>query len=600
MTIALSSVFMVAATVASFAYFRDPDAPAARPLALVGGASLAFLILAFAVVGRAGRLLASAIPAEADDEAAFKATLAMIGNAPLSSLIKFLGITSLYLAGLFAAGDSVGLRLGVRGMMFANLLSLGMVASAVVFVFADKLVSQTLLAQGLARYPSSLREARQQRKTLIIPSFMSLMSLLFAYSCSSLFSSRGIVIFTLLFFASVLFLVSVWNSGTALLYRSIISQFEVLSSSEKNLTTRIHIGSVDELGTISGMVNDFCSSLAESVAGLKSAQATLNDLGGGLRSTAEETSARVGRISDSVASILERTRQQSASVQESSGAVQQIAKNIESLDGLITGQAESITDASGSIEEMVGNIASISASIRVMSGRFGELIKSVGDGEKTQAKARDRIIHISERSAALLEANKTIAAIATQTNLLAMNAAIEAAHAGEAGRGFSVVADEIRRLAETSAGQSRAIKADLSEVQAAILEVVGSSAESSESFSLIAKGIGETDALVKEISGAMDEQKEGTTHVLRALQSMNEISSQVQAGSKEMNEGNNTVLTEIARLQESSRRIAESVDSMSEGIRDLCVGAERVSGFSGKTLDTIRRMDGELGRFKTV
>jgi len=599
LTVVLASLFLVATSAASFVYFRDTGVPSSSPMLIAGVSGLVLAFLALLLVGRSGRLLSAGVTAAQDDEEALKASLVAIGNLPLGSLARFLLLAVVYLVALFAAGDVLGLRDGIRGTLFVYLMSMAMVASAAIFVFADKLVSQTLLSQGLSRYPSILRESRQQRKTLIIPSFMSLMSLLFAFAAASLFSVVSVLTLSGVFFVAILFLVVVWNSGTALLYRSIISQFEALSSAEKDLTKRIHVGAVDELGTISGMVNAFCVSLAESVSGLKSSQAVLNELGSGLSETSAGTADKVARIAENVAAVLERTLAQSASVEESSGAVQQIAKNIESMDRLITDQAASVTQASASIEEMVSNIASISSSMGMMSGQFGDLLKSVDEGEKTQVKSRDRILQISERSASLLEANKVIAAIASQTNLLAMNAAIEAAHAGEAGQGFSVVADEIRRLAETSATQSRAIKSDLAEVQAAIQEVVESSSESSESFSRIAERIGETDALVKEVSRAMDEQKEGTSQVLQALQSMNDITSEVKSGSSEMNEGNNTVLAEMARLRSATAQIKESVDAMSRAAADLSAGAGKVSEFSGRTLETIRRMDLELGRFQT-
>jgi len=600
LTVVIASLFLVAASAATFVHFRDPGTPPQMPLTITGASGLALVFLALLVVGRGGRLLSSGIAASQDDDDALKSSLVAIGNLPLGSLMRFLLLATAYLAASFAAGDAIGLREGIRGTLFLYLLSMGMIASAAIFVFTDKLVSQTLLSRNLSRYPSTLRESRQQRKTLIIPSFMSLMSLIFAIASARLFSAVGVLALSGFFFAAILFLVIVWNSGTALLYRSIISQFEALSSAEKDLTKRIYVGAVDELGTISGMVNAFCVSLADSVYGLKSSQAVLNKLGSGLSETSAGTADKVARIAEHVSTVLERTRAQSASVEESSGAVQQIARNIESLDRLITDQAASVTQASASIEEMVGNIASISSSMGMMSGQFGDLLRSVDDGEKTQVKSRDRILQISERSASLLEANKVIAAIASQTNLLAMNAAIEAAHAGEAGQGFSVVADEIRRLAETSAKQSRAIKADLAEVQAAIQDVVDSSAESSESFSRIAERIGETDALVKEVGRAMDEQKEGTSQVLQALQSMNDITSEVKSGSTEMNAGNNTVLAEKSRLQSATAQIKESVDAMSRAAEDLSVGAGKVSEFSDRTLETIRRMDEELGRFQTA
>jgi len=602
----------VAIAVITADFFRDSEFPALKLLTIVGGSGGVFIVLLSVFVGRAGRLFSSAFSDYQGKDELYRKALSSLGHVPLKSLIKFILLTSIYDAGICALADRIGIRSGIAGMLFLFLISIGMLAASFVFVISDKLVSQALFSNHLIFYPLDLREARQQRKTLIIPTFMSLMSLLFAFSIAFLFSNVSgveqvsntnegirIVILSSIYFAIVIALVLIWNSGTALLYSSIISQFEILTSSERDLTKRVWIGSVDELGTISGMVNTFCATLSESVSGLKSSQTDLNGFGEGLGKNAEETAEKVARIAVNVGEVLKKTQVQSDSVGESSGAVHQITKNIESLDQLITDQSASVTEASAAIEEMVGNIGSISESIKKMADQFGDLLQATEDGRTTQELARSRIRQISERSQALLEANKVIAAIASQTNLLAMNAAIEAAHAGDAGRGFSVVADEIRRLAETSAKQSSSIKSELAEVQAAILEVVNSSTGSSESFSRVAERIGETDALVKEVSHAMEEQREGTAQVLESLQSMNEITFQVKNGSKEMSEGNNTVLAEISRLQKSTQEITENVEEMSTGAEGIAEGAKKVSEIAQSTRNTIHRMNEALGRFKT-
>ena len=133
--------------------------------------------------------------------------------------------------------------------------------------------------------------------------------------------------------------------------------------------------------------------------------------------------------------------------------------------------------------------------------------------------------------------------MAAQTNLLAMNAAIEAAHAGEAGKGFSVVADEIRRLSETSSEQSRGIGMELESVEDGIAEVVASSHTSEESYGQVVAYIGETDNLVREMREAMLEQREGSVQVLEALRAMNEITQSVRGGSMEMSSGASTTPT---------------------------------------------------------
>jgi len=145
-----------------------------------------------------------------------------------------------------------------------------------------------------------------------------------------------------------------------------------------------------------------------------------------------------------------------------------------------------------------------------------------------------------------------------------MNAAIEAAHAGDAGRGFSVVADEIRRLAETSANQSKTIQNEINQVQVAIDEMVLSSKGADESFTKVAKLISETESLVRESQQSMIEQRAGSGQILEALKSMNNITAEVQTASKEMSSGANTALVEIERLRDATIEIKEDIEQMTE------------------------------------
>jgi methyl-accepting chemotaxis protein len=164
----------------------------------------------------------------------------------------------------------------------------------------------------------------------------------------------------------------------------------------------------------------------------------------------------------------------------------------------------------------------------------GDLLSSAQDGYARQKQVQDAIVTISRQSETLLEANSSIAEIAAQTNLLAMNAAIEAAHAGEAGRGFSVVADEIRKLAVNSSSESKRIGAELQEIQRSITLVVSATHESSRSYHTILGQVEQTQGLVSQLKGAIEDETSGSQRILGALASMNSISAQVKQGSAEM------------------------------------------------------------------
>ena len=233
-----------------------------------------------------------------------------------------------------------------------------------------------------------------------------------------------------------------------------------------------------------------------------------------------------------------------------------------------------------------------------MASSFEQLETSSTNGIEQQKLVDQQISEVAEQSKTLQDANLAIASIASQTNLLAMNAAIEAAHAGEAGKGFAVVADEIRKLSETSSSQSKRIGAELRLIVDTIKRVVDASAKSKESFNYVSTLITDTDELVRQIRAAMEEQQAGSKQILESLKLMNDSTSEVKTAGQEMKSGNQMILNEINNLQNTTLVIKESMSEMSAGAKEMNGTSASLSDISTKVHYSIQKIGNEINQFK--
>jgi len=415
-------------------------------------------------------------------------------------------------------------------------------------------------------------------------------------------AARQLMIFTIIFaLVMVLIASGILSAIINYILKPLVSLSHLLkdiSQGDGDLTKTIPVKGNDVIADIGNYFNQTLVKIKKMVVNIKKESTVLSDIGNDLASNMNETAAAVHEIAANVSSIKERVKNQTESVNETHATMENLVTDINQLDHQIKNQSDSISQASSAIEEMVANIRSVTETLVKNGANVKILMSSSEIGRTGLQDVSQDIQEIARESEGLMEINSVMQNIASQTNLLSMNAAIEAAHAGEAGKGFAVVADEIRKLAENSGEQSKTIGTVLKKIKDSIDKITRSTENVLNKFEDIDSGVRTVADQEDIIRRAMEEQGVGSKQILEGVSNMNEITRKVTTSAQQMLEEAKRVIQESKDLERQTHEINSGMNEMAQGTEQINIAVHHVNEISSKNREGTTVLIKEVSRFK--
>jgi methyl-accepting chemotaxis protein len=319
----------------------------------------------------------------------------------------------------------------------------------------------------------------------------------------------------------------------------------------------------DEIGEMQRALIKIRDSLKKGIADLRQSHITKAvETAKRLNTVVVESFEAIEMIRVNMDSMDNKVHSQMQSVKSASDSSGEIFKHIDAFEQTVRIQAECVDQSSEAVERAVLSINAVRRVVEGTGKATETLSKSSESGGRLIQKLSEGLNRIEAQSAAMQSANKTIADIAGQTNILAMNAAIEAAHAGDSGKGFAVVAGEIRKLAEMSSKESEAVSQEIKKIEQVIRQIGAVSQETFDAMTIIFNEIKNMSAAFGAINRAVEEQSGLGGQMLSNLQTLKTMTEKVREQAGAIHHGSDAINREMENLTHISEEVTENVYTM--------------------------------------
>ncbi|MDR2807957.1 MAG: methyl-accepting chemotaxis protein [Spirochaetaceae bacterium] len=365
-----------------------------------------------------------------------------------------------------------------------------------------------------------------------------------------------------------------------------------------DLTKHVAVQGKDEVGSLAAFINLTFEKMRGLLAVIKGITLSLSSTGADLALHTSQTASSINEITAAIKNMKSQMDTQSDEVHKTNGAMENILSHVDRLNKHIDVQSESVSQSSSSMEQMFANIHSVVETLSKNAINVVNLAEASEVGKRGLEKVAADIQEVARESEGLLAINAVIQDIASRTNLLSMNAAIEAAHAGEAGRGFAVVAGEIRKLSESSERQSLTINAVLQKIKKSIDMITKSTAVLVKGFETIDAGVTTVSIQESAVHSAMEEQEAGSRTIFEEITKLKTITDLVKTSSADIASQGEQVKRQSATLEQITGEINSGMDDISKGAELIIVSANQVNDISDANRQSISTLNKEMSKFK--
>lgn len=333
---------------------------------------------------------------------------------------------------------------------------------------------------------------------------------------------------------------------------------------------KIDVKTEDELGELASGFNTMADNLRQLVNRAMSSSSQLSSASQQLASGAEELAAAASSVASAISEVSLGTEKQIDSVSEVSAVVDNMNNLFKSI----------ITD----VDEVAAISSQTSATAQKESEEIDSTINQMANIEKATNNAAELVYNLGERSREIGQIVDTISGIAEQTNLLALNAAIEAARAGEQGKGFAVVADEVRKLAEQSQDAAKQIADLIRQIQYDTDKAVAAMNEGTNEVKLGTQAVNQAGKTFKEIADLI-----GNVSV-RVSQAANYLMDSAKSSER--------IVSAVMEVDRISREIAAQTQSVNAAVEEQTAASEEIASSSQMLMQNAEEMEEILRRFK--